>query len=249
MGLNAAGNDWLVPPRSLTLSGGELHIWRADMASFATHEKMLISVLAEAELERANSYRQEQDRKRSMLARAALRDILGRYMDVDPRGFRFSVAGRGKPVLDPDAHARAPRFSVSHSGNIVLFAFSLEHDTGVDVEAVRHNLDVVQIARRFFAPSEVGELLGLPAISRETAFFTGWTRKEAYLKARAEGIAYGLNRFAVTLAPGEPARLISDERYPEEVASWRLHEIPLGSDYAATAATRSGDLRTHCWIW
>jgi 4'-phosphopantetheinyl transferase len=131
----------------------------------------------------------------------------------------------------------------------VLFAFARGHEIGVDVEMIRNDLDMIEIAQRFFAPGEVAELLGLPAISRVKAFFDGWTRKEAYLKARAEGIGAGLNRFAVTLAPAEPARLISDDRYPEEVASWRLYDIPLGSDYAAATAIRNGSWSMRCWLW
>lgn len=244
---------WVAAPHPLMLPDGELHLWRADVASFAAHEKRLTDMLSEAELEKANRFRQRSDRNRSILARAVLRDILGRYMGMDPRSLQFFVTGRGKPILDPDAHTNAPRFSVSHSGNMALFAFAREHDVGVDVEATRNNLDVVEIAQRFFAPGEVSALLELPAMSRVSAFFNGWTRKEAYLKARAEGIASGLNQFAVTLAPGEPARLISDDRYPEEVALWRLHDIPLAPDYAAAAAAaaavRGSGLRSRYWAW
>lgn len=251
MGLRTAvaTNDWLAAPRSLTLADGEMHIWQADAKSFATHERMLTDLLSEAEYDKANRFRQRPQRNRTILARAVLRDILGRYIDMDPRCLQFLVTSLGKPLLNPDAHANAPHFSVSHSGNIVLFAFAREHDVGVDVEAIRSDINVIEIAQRFFAPSEVNELLGLPATCRVSAFFDGWTRKEAYLKARAEGIGYGLNRFAVTLTPGEPARLISDDRYPEEVGMWRLNTIPLGSGYAASSADCGGGLRSRYWIW
>lgn len=240
---------WLAAPRFLPLPDREIHFWRADMRLFAVHEKMLTSMLSETELEKANRFRQRPDRNRSILARAVLRDILGRYMGMNPENLQFLVAERGKPTLDPEAHANAPRFSVSHSGNIVLFAFTREYDVGVDVEAIRNDLDVIEIAQRFFAPGEVSQLLGLPAISRLNAFFEGWTRKEAYLKARAEGIGYGLNQFAVALTPGEPARLISDDRHPEEVALWLLYGIPLGPGYAAAAAVRGSGLRSQYWEW
>ena len=82
MGLNAAvmGDVWLAAPPSLLLPAADLHLWRADVASFATHEKMLKALLSEAELEKANSFRKKPDRNRSILARAVLRDILGRYL-------------------------------------------------------------------------------------------------------------------------------------------------------------------------
>jgi 4'-phosphopantetheinyl transferase len=248
MGLSAAG-VWLEAPRSAQLPEAELHIWQADVKAFAAHERALTHLLTATELERADSFRQRPDRARSILARAALRDILGRYLDTDPRSLQLSVSGGGKPVLDPAAYAGAPQFSVSHSGDIVLLAFARGHEVGVDVEAIRSDLDMMEIAQRFFAPAEVAELLGLPADRRVKAFFDGWTRKEAYLKARAEGIGAGLNRFAVTLAPDAPARLISDDRNPEQVASWRLYEIPLGPGYAAATAIRNDGWSMRCWKW
>ncbi len=242
-------NTWRLAPKPLHLSAGELHLWRADTMAFSMHEKMLTALLSKAELEKADRFMQRADRSRSILARAVLRDILGRYMDLDPRSLKFQVADHGKPMLDPGVYADAPHFSVSHSGKTVLFAFARGHDVGVDVEAIRSNLDVNEIAQRFFAQSEIDALMALPEESRLPAFFDGWTRKEAYLKGRAEGVASGLSRFAVTLTPGKPACLLGDERYPEEVASWCLHDVQLGSGYAAAAAVRCQGMLTRYWIW
>jgi 4'-phosphopantetheinyl transferase len=250
MGLSAITKDaWFAAPDSLPLPLWEMHLWRADAMSFAANECMLTDMLSEAELKKANSFRKRVDRNRSILARAVLRDILGRYMDIEPRHVQFLDTGSGKPLLNPDAHANAPHFSVSHSGSIILLVFAREHHVGVDVEEIRQDLDVIDIAQRFFAPSEVDDLLELPVISRVRAFFAAWTRKEAYLKARAEGIGSGMNQFAVTLAPGEPARLINDDRHPEEVTLWRLHDIPLGSVYAAATAVHSRVLYARYWTW
>ena len=99
----------------------------------------------------------------------------------------------------------------------------------------------------FFGREEIGRLLGLPPACRVGAFFDGWTRKEAYLKGRAEGTGAGLDRFAVTLLPGEPARLISDERHPEETALWHLYNIPSGPSYSAAVAVRSSRMCMRHW--
>ena len=55
-------------------------------------------------------------------------------------------------------------------------------------------------------------------------FFAAWSRKEAYLKARGEGVARGLHHFDVSLSPSEPARLIAD-RLDAAIERWRMRSI------------------------
>lgn len=240
---------WLVAPRSLALPEGEIHIWRADTSSFAAHETMLTRLISAAEQQKANNFRERLDRNRSILARAALRDILGRYVDCHPRSLQFQVTSFGKPRLDPSLHANTPRFNLSGSGTLVLLSFTRTDEVGVDVEAVRDDLEVLEIARGYFSPCEFQELLQVPAACRSKAFFDGWTRKEAYVKARGEGIGYGLDRFAVTMQIDQPVRLISDDRFPKEIDEWFLETVPLGPDFSAAIAARRKGMRQRHWLW
>ncbi len=48
----------------------------------------------------------------------------------------------------------------------------------------------------------------LPPQQQVDGFFNCWTRKEAYVKARGDGLGCPLDQFSVSLAPGEPARLL-----------------------------------------
>src|SRR5438874_1805737 len=114
------------------------------------------------------------------------------------------LASSGKPRLA----LPGPRFNVSHSGPVALYAFSWNGEVGVDVELDRPELARERIAERFFSPAEVATLRGLPAELQPHAFLTCWTRKEAYIKARGEGLSLPLDRFDVSLHPDEPAALL-----------------------------------------
>jgi 4'-phosphopantetheinyl transferase len=75
------------------------------------------------------------------------------------------------------------------------------------------------------------------------AFFNCWTRKEAYLKARADGLSFPLDQFSVSLIPGEPAALLSFLGDPDEIARWSLIHLNPGSDYVGTLVVEGPRLR------
>ena len=60
--------------------------------------------------------------------------------------------------------------------------------------------------------------------------------KEAFLKARGEGIALGLGRFAVPIRPAEPPRLLTTEWDEDEAARWSLHDLDCGAGYRGALA-------------
>jgi 4'-phosphopantetheinyl transferase len=81
------------------------------------------------------------------------------------------------------------------------------------------------------------------------AFFDCWARKEAYVKARGEGLSYPLDKFAVSLEPGEPAVLLADEVAPQEISEWSLAELRPAPDYAAALAVRARGMKLELFNW
>lgn len=230
---------WEAPPDPLRLLAEEVHVWRVtlDRAPLAVTRGW--GQLAPEERLRADRFRFATHRDRFVLARAALRTVLSRYLATTPEALRFGQEPSGKPVLRvPDPEAL--QFNLAHSADLALIAVARGRAVGVDLERMRRDLPLRRIAARFLAPGEVAELDAVPARFRPAAFFSTWTRKEAYLKAAGvggeRGLVAGLGQFAVSVRPGPggPALVLSGR--PAESTRWSLVDLAAGRGFAAALA-------------
>jgi 4'-phosphopantetheinyl transferase len=131
---------------------------------------------------------------------------------------RFEYGPVGKPSLAGGARLR---FNVSHSDRFALLAVAEGAELGVDIERVRTFSSLDLVADRVFSAAERESLRSLLPDAKIEAFFAGWTRKEAYIKARGEGIGI-LGAVEVALAPGDPPRLIRVAGQPTEQDRWSI---------------------------
>lgn len=241
--------SWYPPPKVLTLGSDEVHVWRASLDLPASRVRGLQQTLAADERARAERFYFQKDREHFIVARGVLRDILGRYLDMQPGQLRFCYSPNGKPALAREFGGDALRFNLSHSHGLALYAVNSGREIGVDIERIRHDLAKEQIAERFFSPHEVSVLHALPANMQKEAFFTCWTRKEAYIKATGKGLTFPLDIFDVSLVPGEPAALLSTKWDPQEASRWSLQELNPGPGYVAAIAVEGHHWRLKCWQW
>jgi 4'-phosphopantetheinyl transferase len=212
---------------------GVVHVWHARLSALAEVVPALVNHLSETEKERAGRFVRSADRTRYEASRGMLRCILGRYLNVDPGAVAFEYSPHGKPGLAGDLNESRLRFNLAHSGDVVALAVAKGLSVGIDVEQVRADFDFLELAESRFAEAEVVELKNLPAKEQPGAFFRCWTRKEAYLKARGEGLDLELDKFAVTFADGQAPvlRWVDDE--PDGSAGWSFFELELCAGYAA----------------
>ncbi|CAA9472171.1 MAG: 4'-phosphopantetheinyl transferase [uncultured Rubrobacteraceae bacterium] len=235
---------WVSPPAALMLAGDEVHVWRVDVRSAYARRNDLWRVLAKDERQKATDLVFEGDRKRFVVSRGVLRVLLGRYLRAQPGSLVFGYNPYGKPFL---VGAPGVRFSTSHSHDLVLLAFVRDRDIGVDVEHLRDDLGLDEIASRHFATREVATLRSLTNSSRKEAFFACWTRKEAFVKAKGRGLTLPFSRFEVTLTPGQPAMLLKVEEDIREPFRWAMQELIPGPGYAAALVVDEHNLRSSCW--
>jgi 4'-phosphopantetheinyl transferase len=212
-----------------------------NLAQSAIDVERLYILLSDDERARAGRFRFVEHANRYTVARASLRRILSRYADVAPGLLRFNYTANGKPFLANTS----TRFNLSHSSNLGVIAVTRDREIGVDVEQIRHDDDLLDISEHYFAPAERAVLRLLPAEERCFGFFRCWTRKEAYLKARGEGLSMDLHAFCVSLGPDEPAALLASAEGPAELQRWKFAHLDLQDGYAAALAVegRECDLR------
>ena len=250
MRLEERGPDdvsWELPPPRPPLPGDEVHVWRARLDAPPERVRRLLGVLAPDERGRAGRFHFRRDEDRFIVARGLLRGILGGYLNSAPERLHFEYGARGKPSLASEHNPEGLRFNVSHSGGVALYAVTRGREVGVDVERVSARVSCEEIAGHFFSPREVARLRALPPSLREAAFFECWTRKEAYIKARGEGLSLPLDGFDVSLAPGEPAALLANRLDPGEVSRWSLRELRPWPGFAAAVAVEGRGWRLKCW--
>lgn len=236
----------VAPPPGWVISSAEVHVWRAPLEQPAIHMDQLAQTLSDDERTRAERFHFERDRRRFVVAQGLLRILLGKYLNIEPHRLEFGHGPHGKPHLS-SSHSSAIRFNLAHSHELALYAFACGREVGIDVEHICPLPDAEQIAARFFSAAENAVLCALPENQRSEAFFNCWTRKEAYLKATGDGLSRPLDQFQVSLAPGEPVRLLVDEQMPEEISRWRLESLMPASGYVAALVVEGHDWHLRCW--
>lgn len=239
-------SGWGPPPRDFAAEPGWVHVFRLRLELPAERLAALHTLLYPDEIARADRYRSKQDGARFTAARGQLRALMAGYAKTSPQSLAFEVNQHGKPTIAPDG----PAFNLSHSGGLALIAVaSAGSELGIDIETIRADLEIERMAQRFFAPGETAALLALPPAQRVDAFFACWTRKEAYMKARGLGLAIPLDGYEVSLAPGDPPRLLrpaADDPHGEE---WALWQIDPGPGYAAALCVLGRVSGIRCWDW
>ena len=236
---------WSLPPDSLDLEPTHVDVWRIFLDIPTATVKLLESFLSEDESQHATRFHFPADRVRYIAVHGCLRDIIARYLHLEPDQLTFSANRYGKPAL----RDHKLKFNLSHSGDFALVAVTQGCKVGVDVERIRPDMEHESIASRFFSQNEVAELMALPSNLRVVGFFNCWTRKEAYIKAQGLGLSLPLDSFDVSLTPDEPATLRATQTDSEEAARWKIIALEVASGYSAAVSVLGKDLDLRLWDW
>ncbi|HUN09339.1 MAG TPA: 4'-phosphopantetheinyl transferase superfamily protein [Aggregatilineales bacterium] len=230
------GGQMLIPllfgESLLPLSPDSVHIWQLPLLELQP------DFLSVDERVRAARFRFDQDRMRWRNARSMLRQCLAQYVKHTPESLRFGYTTHGKPFL---ADHPEITFNLSHAGDYGLLAVTCGRQVGVDIELVRPDFADPAVAWHFFSDAEQSQLAHLATEKYTIAFFTCWTRKEAYIKARGEGLSHPLKDFDVSIQSDSCNLLLSTRPNESEALNWHVQAVKVPDGYLGAVATSMRD--------
>lgn len=125
--------------------------------------------------EKILSYRFNADRNRTIWAEILVRYAVAKKFSCPLEKIQVFRDAKGKPYIKNFP----AEISLSHAGNWVVCSIG-EISSGVDVEI--DSTGALEIAEKFFLPSEYEKIISLPKNLQGKQFLLYWTLKESYFK-------------------------------------------------------------------
>jgi 4'-phosphopantetheinyl transferase len=200
---------------------GHVHVWKVPLPLPERTVARLNECLNSEERERSERFRFEEDKRRYISARGALRTILGSYLNEPPRDLEFGYGNYGKPFLARLLAAPGINFNLSHCRDMVLIGVTSQGRIGIDVETIRMVPELDDIVVRHFSSEERDSIESADGQTKTRLFFHAWTRREAIVKARGLDLAAALSDLKIVFyPPGSGVRLKQ-----EEEGVWSLQDL------------------------
>ena len=185
------------------------------------------SILTGDEIGRANRFYLQKDRNRFITSRAALRTILGKYLNLAPEAVEFESGLNKKPFIK-NGNQNNLQYNLSHSGDAILLAVA-DSPIGADVEFINNDFGYSEVLTDNFSSAEVNYITETDSIHR---FFKLWTRKEAVTKATAQGLDCDLR-----LLPGLEGTTVVAGGIIASNEDWVINSFNLNMQYIASVAS------------
>ncbi|OAI13115.1 4-phosphopantetheinyl transferase [Methylomonas lenta] len=217
------------------MNGNFVDVWCGCLSTDPKTTASLLAILSESERQKAESFNIAVMRQRYIAVRALLRQTLASYLPEQPINLSFETSVHGKPYLA----CRSLHFNISHTADILMIAVANFADIGIDIEVIKPRSSLDSLAARCFSTLELQEWQQLPPAQRLAAFYSLWTKKEAFVKAVGRGIALGLEQCEVEMCSQGQLRAIPEEY--GAAGDWQITELPIDPPACAALVTRNCD--------
>jgi len=189
------------------VSQPSIRLWRIPLAVSEKYLDECRQFVSSDEKLRADRYRVPDARRRFLVCRRALREILGRDLHVDPTLLTFGSNPWGKPFLERPQEATL-RFNVSHSGDWGIVALCSGAAIGVDIEVHQSLTDSSTMFNTLFSEDENQQLAPQNQELKICYFYRHWVAKEAVGKAIGVGIGLGPHNIRIQVNSRTPDQFV-----------------------------------------
>ncbi len=167
---------------------GFVDLYEFDMAQITRSPSHFLPILSQEEHTRADKMVSRESRDFLVCSYGLRREILSRYLDIDPVSISFHENVYGKPDIT-NQNTKSITFNVSHSKDRLIIGISMNRDIGVDIQYIDDAVPVRQIAERVFSKTELDCLVVQNKNESLHTFYRIWTAREAYSKAVGMGFS------------------------------------------------------------
>lgn len=204
----------------LTLKTNELHIHLLQPGQGNDADDKILDAL---EHRRAQSFKFDKDRALYVAAHVFLRQVLSRYANIPPKDWQFVNNIYGKPAITNSGYEWL-QFNLSHTQDRVACAVTRNRAVGVDVEQHKRLDDLRSLCHYAFSPIEAEQVLSTPCREQqEQRFFSYWTLKEAYIKARGMGLSLPLQQFYFAQGVNQDWQLHYSPGFQNDGNNWQFN--------------------------
>lgn len=192
---------------------------RIDLWQFSLVNELpsAAQILDEEETIRANRFYFSQHKRRFATARATVRIILARYLNMAPERLEFTYNPQGKPSV---VNSQKLQFNLSHSGDLAILAVGKGFPIGVDIEQFSAR-PYDGIAETLFSQQELEGFYKVPPSLKPAIFFHIWSQKEAFIKICGLGLSYPTKEFSVPTTM--PTKQLVDD--PLHNTTWQMRSF------------------------
>jgi 4'-phosphopantetheinyl transferase len=207
----------------------EVHLWFKDLRQPEQEYQRYRNILNIEELNRLDQFFFEKDKRRFATTRGYMKEVIGKYLEIDSHDVIITTTIYGKPQLK-DSINLGIQFSLAHSHELAVLAIT-KRRVGVDIEYIHRAFDYQNLAQNFFSKSEYQKFTSLPEAQKKEGFYNYWTMKEAIRKVYGDEKIINMAEIEVSYTPGDKPGIISIEKNTNEAEKWVVKSFSLLESY------------------
>lgn len=159
-------------------------------------------------IQRMLKFKRYEDRKRGVIGELLIRYLVCGKLGINNNEINFIPNKYGKPFLKDYIGLE---YNISHSNELVVCAVG-DYEVGIDIEYVK-DMDI-DAANYVLSTDEKEEYKGISENEKLDYFYSIWTLKESFIKAKGMGLHISMNSFTVNRKLNEvPYCLYNNVKY------------------------------------